>query len=167
MYRSKSFSWALLILLSATAALACGDKLLHLQRIHRVKATPVSVVVFSRPDSLLQAADTEELVRAFKSEGHRLTVVKSDRDLRAALEAGIADVVIADLADIPLLTSSHNGAVSVIAVVAKSDRQGLAKAKRYAAVMKAPAKPGNFLDAVDRALDANSSKQTNPAAIHQ
>jgi DNA-binding NtrC family response regulator len=159
-----------LILLSATAAFACGDKLLHLQRIHRGKAASVSVVIFSRPDSLLQDAATPQLIRAFQGEGHKLTFVKSDRDLRAALEAGVADVVIVDVADAGLLTDTRVEAVSVIAVVAKSDRQGVATAKRYAAVLKSPAKPDNFLDAVDRALDArpsNSMKYDRRALVSQ
>jgi hypothetical protein len=167
MSRSVIFSWALLILLSATTAFACGDKLLHLQRIHRGKTVPVSVVVFSRPESLLQDAATSQLVRAFQSEGHKLTFVKSDRDLRAALEAGVAEIVIIDVADLPLLTGSRVKTVSIIAVVGKSDRQGMATAKRYDAVMKSPAKPDNYLDAVDRALDARLSKPAkhDPRAV--
>jgi len=132
---------------------------MHLQRIHAGRTVPVSVVVFSRPGSLLQDAVSPRLARVFEREGHNLTVVKSDRDFRAALEAKVGDVVMIDVADASVIADSPVQPAAVIAVVAKSDRQGIAAAKRFAAVMKFPAKPDDFLDAIDRALDAPMSKK--------
>jgi hypothetical protein len=154
---------ALIILTSAPDLSACGDKLLHLNRLHRAKTKPASVVVFYRPDSLLGGTSPERLNKAFEEAGHKLILVTTDRDLRAALQAGVAEVLIADLQDAASLPGGMSGPPSVVAVVAKSDRQGLSSAKIFDAILKAPAKPDNYLDAVDRALEARLAKRTKLA----
>jgi hypothetical protein len=95
--------------------------------------------------------------RAFQGAGHKLTLVRTDVDLRAALQAGVADVVIADLADASSLPGTR---FPVVAVVAKGDREAIEAAKRFDALVKAPAKPDTFLDAVDHALEGRASKNS-------
>jgi hypothetical protein len=161
MKRTAAFPLVAIVLLSAPGASACGDKLLHLTRLHRSKTIPVSVVVFSRPNSLLQDAGTAQMSKAFENAGHKLTLVKSESDLQAAMRAGVAEVLIADLADTSSLPGVRGNSTSVVAVVAKSDREGLSAAKRFDAVLKAPAKPDNFLDAVDRALESKADQKSS------
>ena len=92
-----------LVLLSAPGASACGDKLLHLSRIHRPHSatTSVSVVLYSRPESLLQDAASLSLSKAFRDAGHRLQLVSTERELAAAIQSGAADVLIMDMSDAP------------------------------------------------------------------
>jgi len=158
MKRTGVVALALVVLISSPSASACGDKLLRLTRLHRGKTTPVSVVVYARPNSLLQDVATMQMNKAFQSEGHKLTVIKSGRDLEAALQAGVADVLIADVSDASTVPGASRTAPPIVAVAAKADREGLSAAKRFDAVVKAPAKPDNFLDAVDQALESKSNR---------
>jgi hypothetical protein len=152
----------LLVLTIAVSASACGDKLLHLSRIHRSHAPAgnAMVVVFARPNSLLENAASFHLERAFKQEGVVLRLVSTDSELAEVLQSGKADVAIVDIADKDLVRKLASAAsLLVVPVVAKGDSKGEADAKHFAAVIKSPAKSGRFVDAVDRAVDAQWAQQ--------
>jgi len=157
---------AFLVLTTAVAASACGDKLLHLSRIHRFHALASngSVILFARPNSLLENAASFHLERAFKDEGLSLRLVRTDRELEEAIESGKVDVVIVDIADRDVVRRVTSSApVLVVPVIAKGDANGEADAKHFSAVIKTPAKSGKFVDAVDRAVGAQS-EQREPRA---
>jgi DNA-binding NtrC family response regulator len=152
-----------LVLLSGEGASACGDKLLHLNRIHRLHAIGINstVLIFSRPNSLLEAASGMKFEKAFRDEGYSLLLVNNDRDLAMALQSGAANVVIADIADAAAVRNMKAAApLQIIPVVAKGDLKSESDAKRYPAVIKSPAKPGKFLDAIDRTFDSNWARQS-------
>jgi hypothetical protein len=152
----------LCVVLATTVAWACGDKLLHLNRIHHLRdsGSNNAVVIFSRPGSLLENAAALHLEKAFESEGYRMTLVNSDRDLTMAIQAGVADALILDIADVAVVGRINSTKpLLIIPVVAKNDETNEADAKHFAAMIKSPAKAGRFLDAVDRAFDSKQARQ--------
>jgi len=147
------------ILLPAVSAFACGDKLLRMNRLYR-KHVPANatVLLYQRPDSLLGNAPTSSLQHAFKDEGYHLLVVTNERDLTLALEAGAADVVIADVSDVALIQQlGRTKPPLVIPYVPKGDLANGSTPRQYAAVIQSPSKPGKFIDAVDRAYESKPS----------
>jgi hypothetical protein len=158
---------SIFILLTTLGAGACGDKLLHLSRIHRRNALPGNgtVVVFSRPNSLLENAASINLAKAFQDVGLKLRLVNSERELEEAIQFGFADVVIVDFADVGLVHRlSSNTSPLVVPVIAKGDVKSESDAKHYVAVIKSPAKSGKFVDAVDRAFDADWARGNSKIA---
>jgi hypothetical protein len=155
-----------LLSLSSASAWACGDKLLFLSRIYRHHGNSNNIVaIYARQHSLLENVSAEELSKAFHSEGYHLLLVKNDHDLAMALQSHAADVVIADIADTPAIEESAAAAkVSIIPVINKDDPASAASAKRFVAVIKSPAKPGKFLDALDRAFESRDMHQDHAKA---
>ena len=155
-----------------TTASACGDKLLRLSRLyrHQAKAANNTVLIYARPHSMVDSASSASLEKAFKEEGYKLLLVNSERELTLALQSGAVDVVIADVADASQIGRLANKTTPlVIPVVSKDDLVSEFDAKRYAAVIKSPAKPGKYLDAVDRAFDsklAKSNPKLKPASFN-
>jgi hypothetical protein len=153
-------------LVSATAALACGDKLLYLSRIYRRHETASrTVAVFARPNSLLGNTAALNLSKVFHEEGYHLLLVSSERDLTMALQSGVADVIIADIADVDSIQQRVGEAtVPIIPVISRDDARGKVEAKRYVATIKAPMKPVSFLYALDRAFDSREMRQSQTKA---
>ncbi len=152
------------VLLAAITASACGDKLLHLSRIYRRHAmnSTGAVVIFSRPNSLLENAASLHLDKAFQEEGYHVVFINTERELTLAIQSGVADVVIADIEDTALLGRLTSASpLLVIPVVAKGDQKSDTGARHYAVVIKSPAKAGKFVDAVDRVFDSKWARQ-NP-----
>lgn len=150
------------VLIAAITASACGDKLLHLNRIHRLHSMSSNgaVVIFSHPGSLLENVASLHLDKVFLEEGYHPVMVNSDRELALALQAGVASVVIADLRDTALLGRLSSPApLIVIPVVARDDRKSEIEARQYPAMIKSPAKAGKFVDALDRAFDSKWARQ--------
>lgn len=150
------------ILLTAVDTSACGDKLLHLSRIHRPHASNGRdvVLIFARPGSLLSDAASLNLEKAFREEAYHVILAKTESELALALQANVPDVLIADvqdLASVAHLTASPS--LITIPVIAKADRKNAAEARRYPAVIKVPAKAGKFLDAVDIAFESKPVRQ--------
>jgi hypothetical protein len=149
-----------LVLLSAPDASACGDKLLHLSRIHRLKFANTSIVVFSRPKSILESLEHLRLTKDFQDAGYRFALVNNDRDLEIAIQSGKVGVLILDMMDAPLVQSMNPPAsLLLVPVITKETRRIEADIKAYPAVIKTPAKSGKFVDAVDRALYAQWTRQ--------
>jgi hypothetical protein len=150
------------VFMAAIAASACGDKLLRLNRIyrHHPMAADTTVLVFARRDSLLDGASTLSLEKVFREDGYRLLLVNNERELVRALQAGVADVVIADIVDAASIGNMVEAkSILVIPVVAKGDLRSESDAKHYVAVIRSPAKAGKFLDAVDRPFDSKLQHQ--------
>jgi hypothetical protein len=156
---------------AVTSAFACGDKLLRMTRLyrHQPMAANSTVLIYARPKSLLDNASAASLEKAFKEEGYKLLLVNNEREFALALQSGVADVVIADITDASQVGRLAEKATPlVIPVVAKDDLISELDAKRYAAVIKSPAKAGKYLDAVDRAFDsklARANPKLKPASI--
>ena len=150
----------LCVLLSAATGSACGDKLLYLSRIYRHHGNANgTVAVFSRPNSLLENAANLNLSKSFHEAGYHLLVVNSYPDLAMALQSGAADVVIADIADVPTIQEQASKAkVPIIPAFAKN-RLGKDEARRFIASIKAPIKPDKILDALDKAFDSREMRQ--------
>lgn len=157
---------SLCLLLSATAVLACGDKLLYLSRIYRHHGIANSTVaVFARPNSLLENAAALNLAKTFHEEGYHLLLVNSDRDLTMALQSGAADVVIADIADVDAIRQrAVEAKVPIIPVMGKGDVRSKVEARQYVATIKSPVKPDKFLDALDKAFDSREMRQSRTRA---
>ena len=151
--------------LSAATAGACGDKLLFLSRIYRLHGTSTNIVgVYARPHSLLANSSAEELSKTFHQEGYHLLMVNNDHDLAMALQSHAVDVVIADIADTSALEQPANAAkVPIIAVINKDDSAS-ALTKHFVAVIRMPAKPGKFLDALDRAFESKEMRKDHAKA---
>jgi hypothetical protein len=150
------------VLLWTSGASACGDKLLHLSRIHRPgnNFANASVVFYSHPSSLLVSTTNSGMTKAFQDAGHKLVVADNERDFMTAIKSGNADVVVVDVADLRFLQELKSSQpLSVVAVLNKADREGERDGKRCDAMVKIPAKPGKFVDAVDHALDAKMARQ--------
>jgi hypothetical protein len=169
MKRTTSISLVLLFVsLAALGASACGDKLLHLSRIHRRNTFSGNgtVVVFSRPSSLLENAASINLAKAFQDAGLKLRLVNSERELADAIHFGVADVLIVDFADVGLVQRlTATTPPLVVPVIAKGDHKSEADAKHYVAVIKSPAKSGKFVDAVDRVFDADWAHGSSKIAL--
>jgi hypothetical protein len=151
-----------IVLLGATAASACGDKLLHLSRIHRMNArsATVTVLIYSRPDSLLRNAADLHLEKTFQEEGYKVLFVKTQRELTLALQAGVGEVVIADIADAPSIARMSSPVTFlVVPVLGEGYKESELDSRGYAAIIKSATKPGKYLDAVDRALDSKLARQ--------
>ena len=91
-------------------------------------------------------------------------MVNNDHDLAMALQSHAVDVVIADIADTSALEQPANAAkVPIIAVINKDDSAS-ALTKHFVAVIRMPAKPGKFLDALDRAFESKEMRQDHAKA---
>lgn len=162
------FGLMLLALVFDAAQLsACGDKLLNLGRGVRpdrafADLNPGSVLAYIRPSSLLEDAARIDLASALKKAGYKYLQVTSEQELSDALRSGAYDVVLADFADAAavekLLGASQSRAV-LVPVVEKSQKlEADGVSKRYIAIVKAPAKSGKYVEAVDKAMDARRAR---------
>lgn len=157
----------LTVLFDIATAGACGDKLLYLSRIYRHhELADSTVAVYARPDSLLGNVAALNLDKAFHEEGYHLLLISTDSDLAAALQAGTADVIIADIADAATIEQQASASkVPIIPVIKKDDSASAAAAKHYVAVIKSPVKSDKFLDALDRAFESKEMRQKRSAAL--
>jgi hypothetical protein len=155
-------SAVLCLLLANTSAPACGDKLLHLSRIHRRHTNSnFAVLVYSRPDSLLQNAADLHLEKTFHDEGYSVLFAKSEREVALALQSGAANAVISDIADAESVARLKSPIpFLLIPVLAKGDNRSEDSVRQYPATIKAPARPDRYLDALDRAFDSKLGRQT-------
>ena len=159
--------------LSVVTAWACGDKLLFLSRIYRQHgASGSTVAVYARPHSLLESASAAELSKPFHEEGYHLLLVDNSHDLAMAFQSHAADVVIADIADVPAIEESAAAEkIPIVPVVKKDDPANAAAGKHFVAVIKSPVKTGKYLDALDRAYESKEMRQEHakvqPASVRK
>ena len=109
--------------LSATSALACGDKLsaiaggIRFERLYAARH-PGRVAIYAPPGSALQAANTDlKLSEVLRHAGHTVTVFEHPQELRRALQMTTADLVLVDVADSRQLRSEESGAATNAAFV--------------------------------------------------
>jgi ABC-type amino acid transport substrate-binding protein len=147
-------------LLSGTAVLACGDKLLVIGRGVRFQRAYASrqanLVIYSngtQSDATLRSA---KLQATLKQAGHKLQTVEGASQLGEALKSGRVDVVLADFADLAGVTRQLQSAPSkpvILPVLFKPSKAELAAAKKeYTFVLKAPGDEVQYLVAIDEAM---------------
>lgn len=154
-------------LISVTLAYACGDKLLALNRGLRFRdfsgSHRASILIYSHIGSPTSGAINDgQLQSALVKAGHQLQTVEESSRLNVVLKTGHYDLVLVDLMDAPLVEELLRSAPSpplVVLVVHEGSKAENASVKRqYRFVLKAPDKSGNYLDAIDRALDEKAKR---------
>jgi len=95
--------------------------------------------------------------------GHKLQTVEERSRLDDALKTGHYDLVLVDLADAPGVEEELRAApkppVVVPVVYEGTKAEGEAVKKHYRCLLKAPDKSGNYLNAIDRALEEKDKRE--------
>ncbi len=148
-------------LLSGTAALACGDKLLAIgrgvrfQRAYAERQANLVIYSVAQNGATLSSA---QLQTTLKRAGHKLQIVQDGSQLDEALKSGKVDVVLVDFADLGGITRLLQSAPSkpvIVPILFKPSKAELAAAQReYRFALKAPADEFQFLTAIDEAMKA-------------
>jgi len=154
-------------LLSVTLAYACGDKLLALNRSPRFQdfssSRRASILIYSHMGSPTSSAINDgQLQSALVKAGHQLQTVEERSQLDDALKTGHHDLVLVDLMDAPLvevlLRSAPSPPLVLLVVQEGTKAENKSVKKQYRFLLKAPDKKGNYLNAIDRALDAKTRR---------
>ncbi len=147
-------------LLSGTAALACGDKLLAIGRGVRFQRAyaerQANLVIYSNGAQNGATLSSTGLQTTLKRAGHKLQIVQDGSQLDEALKSGKVDVVLVDFADLGgisrLLQSAPSKPV-IVPILFKASKAELAAAQReYKFALKTPADEFQFLTAIDEAM---------------
>ena len=147
-------------LLSGSAGLACGDKLLVIGRGVRFQRAftthQANLVIYSNGTKSSALLNSPKLQTTLMKAGHKLRTVDSASQLSDALNSGKVDVVLADFADIAGITRQLQSAPSnpvVLPILFKPSKNELASAqKEYRFALKAPVDEFQFLTAIDEAM---------------
>jgi len=139
-------------LLSLSAALACGDKLVALgggvpfERIHVARHTG-QVILYLNPETRLRAANAEiRLDTALTRAGHTVRTVVTRADLDRALQEAHADLVLMDWADAMQLNARLTDKIPTLPVIYGGRPEEVAQAQsQNACVMEANNKNGSQL----------------------
>jgi len=148
------------LLLVATLAWACGDKLMLVMgsRSSQIRPFhPASILAYPgqyASATLIRGLQSEP---AFRKAGYRIQLVEDAAGLDNALKAGKYDVVVTDVANANEMSRQVSLAASkpvVLPVVFKASKdQQSAAQKRFHCLLKAPGNAGNYLDAIDHAME--------------
>jgi hypothetical protein len=135
-------------------AAGCGDKFVLIgggARVNRSKF-PSRVLVFMNPASRIPAAEKEFHVEAtLAAAGHKPKVVESAAEVEKALASGQYDLVLADLADVPMLRKECSSSASkpaVLPLLYKPTSEELAAAEKEANCLARPSRKSSDLLAV-------------------
>jgi ABC-type amino acid transport substrate-binding protein len=148
------------LFLIAAVAWGCGDKLMLIMgaRSLRIKAGPPALIL-AYPGQKASAALIRDLQLqpAVKKAGHRIQVIEDPAGLDNALKGGKYDLVLADLANANELSQRLSSAPSKpvilpVAFRASKEEQSAAQ-KKYHCLLKAPSNPGQYLEAIDQAME--------------
>lgn len=148
-----------LVVVAAPAGLACGDKFLVPGRGARFQATPAerqrATVLFYAPPSSALARTLAQLKAevALRKAGYRPTIVTSADEL-AGRAASTWDIVLVDVSEGAAVTRQISPAsqAHVVAVIAKGTAvQATLARQEFPAVLKAPTRNQDLLDALDDA----------------
>ena len=139
--------------------LACGDKFLVVGRGTRYQrpknARAASIVIYANPSTGLPAAfKSMPLESVLKHEGHRFATVETLQQLSTLLAGGRFDVVLAagaDAGEVEKIVGANPDAPIVLAVCDKATGREAKQAEKCA--LKAPAKEGSLLEAIDKAVE--------------
>jgi delta 1-pyrroline-5-carboxylate dehydrogenase len=148
---------------------ACGDKSLSAGGIRMQRALaaryPASILIYAPSASRLQGATHQlRLQETLLKVGHKYREVSTVSDLRASVDTGQFNVVLADLDDVAALQqqlASSPSRVAVIAVVSnltKAETAEAAKQNRF--LIKAPSHAAKYLTTI---ADAVRSKGPHSA----
>ena len=157
----------IVLLLSATSAYACGDKLQALNRGLRPQdfssSRRASILIYGHMGSGSSGPnDTGQLESALRRAGHRLQTVAEQRELEDALKSGHYDLVLVDLINVPQVEESLRTAASpplVVPLVSEGTKaENKLLKKQYPFVLMARERNGRYLTVIDRALDAREKK---------
>jgi len=143
-----------MLALAPGGATGCGDKFVLIgggARVNRSKF-PSRVLVFMNPGSRIPAAEKEFHVEAtLAAAGHKPKVVESEAEVEKALASGQYDLVLADLADVPMLRKECSSSASkpaVLPLLYKPTAAELAAAEKEANCLVRPSKRSSDLLAV-------------------
>jgi len=161
-----------LLFLDAPPLYACGDKLLSITRSIRLHHSfrtrhPASILVYAgralgaksagHKDPLLQMS---LLYMSLKVAGHRTRAADDVAELDEALRIGQFDFVVADLADMAVVSqrvAALKPGVTVLPVVYKLNKVDFAAAqKQFKFVLRVPATSRQHLEAIDGAMQVRA-----------
>jgi len=148
------------LLLVGSIAWACGDKLMLVMGARGSQIKPLHpAAILAFPGNAASAALIRSLPSqpAFKKAGHRLQIVEDAAGLDSALKGGKFDLVVGDLANANDLSQHVSSTASKaillpVAFQASKEEQSAAQ-KKYHCLLKAPGTTGNYLDAIDHAME--------------
>ncbi len=148
------------LLLVAGIACACGDKLMLVMGARYSQIKPLHpAAILAYPGQLPSGAVIRAMqsLPAFKKAGHHVQLVEDTTAFDSALKAGKYDVVIADVTNVNELSQHVSAAASKAIVLpvafrATKDQQSAAQ-KKYHCLLKAPGDTGNYLAAIDQAME--------------
>ena len=154
--------------LLAGVAFPCGDKLMLLfggARFRQIYSSgrPASILAYVPPSSPIAAVirDLEHLP-ALKEAGYRFHTVQDMADLAQAVTGGKYDLLLADLADAADLeqrVAADRTRPVLVPVLFKPAKADAAAAKnKFSYVLTSPAKPVDYLEAIDRAVELRRKK---------
>jgi hypothetical protein len=161
-------SISITLLFGLTLAYACGDKLLAMNRALRsqdfASSRRASILVYTHGASRTSGAiPYGQLQSALVKAGHQLETVGERSQLDEALKTGHYDLVLVDLTDAAGVEESLRAAPSpplVVPVVFDATKaEAKVVKKHYPFLLKAPDNSGNYLNAIDRALDAKAKRK--------
>jgi ABC-type amino acid transport substrate-binding protein len=147
-------------LLSGTAALACGDKLLAIGRGVRFQRAyaerQANLVIYSNGAQNGATLSSTGLQTTLKRAGHKLQIVQDRSQLDETLKSGRVDVVLVNFADLGEITRLLQSAPSrpvIVPILFKASKAEFAAAQKdYKFALKAPADEFQFLTAIDEAM---------------
>lgn len=161
-------------LLSASLAIACGDKLLVLGRGARFQVEtadhPASILFYLNPNAPgSEKVEFTRLQGIMRQAGHRFRYVRGREELAIALKTARFDIVLADFDDASRVEKTLQASPSQPLLLpwvyqeTKADAQraklSLKQAKeQYRFVLSAPFKVGNFLSTIDRTMEMKSQQ---------
>jgi hypothetical protein len=152
--------------LASTADLnACGDKSLAAGgiRIQRALAAryPASILIYTPLASRLSGATRElKLQDTLRKVGHKYREVLTASDLRASVDTGQFNIILADFADLTALQQKFESATSPVVVVpvaykmTKAETAEAAKQCRF--LIKAPGRDAQTLGTIAEAVRSRS-----------
>jgi len=148
------------LILVGTVVWACGDKLMLVMGSRPSQISPLhpaSILAYPgqyASATLIRGLQSEP---AFRKAGYRIQLVEDAAGLDTALKAGKYDVVVTDVANANEMSRQVSLAASKpvvlpVAFKASKDQQSAAQ-KRYHCLLKAPGNAGNYLEAIDHAME--------------
>jgi hypothetical protein len=157
-------------LLSGTAALACGDKLLAPGSVARFRLIFASrqMIVLIYSDGNQSSSGSQvgaplrnaKLQTSLKDAGLKLQTAEGPTQLDAALKSGKVDLVLADLTDLAGVTRQLHDAPSqpvVLPVLFKPSKAELSAAQKdYKFALKTPSDELQVLNKIDEAMQSRA-----------
>ena len=160
MRRLAGSALLVVIALSGTAALACGDKLLAIGRGLRFQrpdaAQGANLVIYTAGPQSGAGLSNSKLHSTLRRTVRKLQLVQDGSQLDEALKSGGVDVVLVNFADLAGITRQLESASSkpvILPILAKPSKAAFAAAqKEYKLALKSTADDFEYLMAIDEAM---------------